>query len=111
MDAILSVDALATQILGDAHAMMVAYKEPLKAHMLRDWMRRENFMTELFELAESEDGKPRSDVFDQIQSHFKGVAANINDFIKSFTPAAVAIAKDLKESSGETPADPDTTTF
>lgn len=111
MDAILSDDALATQILGDAHAVMVAYKEPLKAHMLRDWMRRENFMTELFELVEAEDGKPRSDVFDQIQSHFKGVAANINDFIKSFTPAAVAIAKDLKESSGETPADPDTTTF
>lgn len=100
MDAILSDDALASEILGEAHTHMVAYKEPIKAQMLRDWMRRENFMTELFDLVDMDEGKPKAEVLTQIQTHFKGVAANINEFIKSFTPAAVAINKDLQAATG-----------
>lgn len=116
MDAILSDDALSSEILGDSHARMVAYKEPIKAQMLRDWMRRENFMVELFDVVEMDDGVPQTEVLKQIQTHFKGIAANINDFIKTFTPAAVAINKDLNESTGtvveeETPSDEDPESF
>lgn len=104
---ILSDDAVSQSILGESAEKIVALREPLKAQLIRDWMLRNNFMSELFDLVETDDeGNPKSAVAVMAQDHIKRLSLNILEMMKAFTPVSVAVAKDLQTLSGETPETP-----
>lgn len=101
-DFILSDDAVSQSVLGESAEKIVALKEPLKAQIMRDWMRKNNFMTELFDLVETDsDGKPKSQSAVMAQEHLKKLSANVISLMSSFTPVSVAIAKDLSDLTGQ----------
>ena len=107
-DFIISDDAVSQSVLGESAEKIVALKEPLKAQLIRDWMRTNNFMTNLFDLVEvDEDGKPKSQATIMAQEHLKRLSSNIIGLMGSFTPVSVAIAKDLADLAGgeEVPED------
>lgn len=100
-DFIISDDAVSQAVLGENAEKLVALKEPLKAQMCRDWMRKNNFMMELFDLVEvDENGEAKSQATVMAQEHLKNLSVNILKLMSSFTPISVAIAKDLKDLEG-----------
>lgn len=95
-DFIISDDAISQAVMGESAAKLTALKEPLKAQLIRDWMRNNNFLPELFDLVEvDDDGKPKSQVAVMAQSYMKNLAVNLIDMMDKFTPVSTAIAKDL----------------
>lgn len=105
---ILSDDAVSQATLGESAEKLVALREPLKAQIVRDWMRKNNFLPELFDLVETdEEGQPKSTVAVMANDYMKNLAINITSMLKSFVPVAVATAKDLNEITGTDPENPE----
>ena len=99
---ILSDDAVSQSVLGENAERLVALREPLRAQIIRDWMRKNNFMPELFDLIDTdENGKPRSIVAAGAQEYLGKLALNITTFMREFTPVMVATSKDIAAIDGE----------
>lgn len=103
---ILSDDAVSQSVLGENADRLVALREPLRAQIIRDWMRKNNFMPELFDLIDTdENGKPRSIVAAGAQEYLGKLALNITTFMREFTPVMVATSKDIAAIDGENTED------
>ena len=101
-EVIISDDAVSQELFGESASKISSLKEPLKAQLIRDWMRNNNFMTELFDLVEvGEEGKSESVVVQSVMEHLKRLAINVTELHRSFTKVRVATLKDIQELSGE----------
>lgn len=101
-DFFLSDDAISQAVLGESASELVALQAPLKAQLYRDWMRKNNFMPELFEMLETDDdGKSSSSVGLMANEHMKKMAVVITNMMKDFMPVSVAVAEDLITIKGE----------
>lgn len=108
-DYVISDDALSQALLGDSAANLSALKEPIKAQIMRDWMKRNNFMSELFDITETDDeGKSKSNTVIVVREHIKNLAVTLTDLMVQVQPIKVATAKDLNTLSGtDETTDPD----
>ena len=72
----------------------------LKAHFMRQWMAKENFMSELADVVGvDDDKKPLIDIYSVNQEHLKGLMLSSLKFLKAMTPAVHAADKDIENLS------------
>jgi hypothetical protein len=100
-DAILTDDALTLSYFETTSEQIVQVVPHIKAQLIRDWMQRESYMTELFDLMNvGEKAEPGSEILDNIQPHLKNLAINVTNFIRKSMPMAVAANKDTTAALG-----------
>lgn len=102
-DYIISDDAVSQSVFGQSAEALVAVRLPLKAQLYRDWMQRNNFLPELFDLLEtdSETSEGKSTVAIQTREHLTKLAKNIISFMEQMKPVSVGAAEDLNSLSPE----------
>ena len=82
---------------GDLSNDIDILKETYKAFIMRKWMASNNIMPEINDIVTlDEDGKPKIDLFDEMESHIKGILASGINFIHNLTPMKHAGNKDLQ---------------
>ena len=86
-------------------------KETYKAYLMRKWMAENNFMPEAMDIITlDEDGKPKIDLFNEMESHIKGILTSGINFIHNLTPAKHAGNKDLEKIENMTGEEDSSTT-
>lgn len=91
-------------IAGDISQHADSIKEILKAHFLRDWMARNNYMPELADIVSvTETGEPVLDIYEVNDSHTKSIMRSAVKFIEKVTGHKLAANKDLDNLGTEEP--------
>lgn len=96
LDSVISDDMFNNVLVGDISNHTATIKSIYKAHLIRDYMSRNNIFPELLKLsAKGADGKPEIDLTKAYKSHLQSVMQNVTHLIKTMQPAIKAVNKDI----------------
>ena len=103
-DMVMGSDTLSTKFFGRTSEELQELIPAFKSQIVRDWMQRENFMPEVFDLTNLDaEGKSDSAIMESIPQHYKSVGVNLTKFITELTTLNVALSSDLAKAAGEDP--------
>lgn len=106
LDSWISGAVLKSSASGDLSNNADDIKEIVRAYYIRDYLARNNILTELNDLVSMNDeGEPKVDVFEMNKTHISAMMRSTVKFLDSLNPAKLAANKDLErlgstESSG-----------
>lgn len=106
LDSWISGAVLKSSTSGDLSNNADDIKEIVRAYYIRDYLARNNILTELNDLVSMNDeGEPKVDVFEMNKTHISAIMRSTVKFLDSLNPAKIAANKDLErlgstESSG-----------
>lgn len=82
----------------DAKASADDQRSMIKAYFIRDFLAKNSFMTEVFDLiTQDEDGKPNLDITQAMSEHSKALILSNVAYVKGTKPVGVAADKDLED--------------
>ncbi len=113
-DSVMANDTLSAKFFNVPAENINELVPAFKAQVIRDWMQREDFMPEIFDLAKvTSEGEADSSIMASIPVHMKNLSINLIEFIKEAQKYNVALTSDLQsatgsgEGSGLEPTNPD----
>ena len=70
----------------------------VKAHYIRDWLKKNAIMPELFDIvSDGDDNKTSFDIFTQTSSYAASLTESLNSFLKRVVPVAEASQRDMEQ--------------
>ena len=110
LDMIINESFFDTTIQGEElQGKIGALKDIVKAHLMRDWMAKNNVLPELAELTTlDEEGHVGMNIMDSLEKHLKALGMTTAQFLRRFTSHAQALDKmvnELPDSEGDSSSD------
>ena len=101
-ESVMSDDSLSEKFFQVPSENIKALLPAFKAQIVRDWMLREDFLTDIFDLSSvTNENEPDSKIMDAIPVHLKNIGVNITKFIKELQKYNVALTTDMQNASGQ----------
>lgn len=102
LEYIISSSFMTSELIGDTAEMVDAIKVSYKAYLMRRWMSENGFMSELGEIAMSdEDNQPMVNLNDVSADHIQSVMQAVLTFVKKLSAARTAGNKDVANMNTE----------